>query len=123
MFDKARKHKPKKQMRKLNWVKVPKNMAVGSSTLWHKSAKGDVDTTVVIDPVAVEELFSRQEVKKSAKGDEETKKKQPSVVREGVRVRECENEGVGEGGREGEREGVRVREWGREGGCESRERK
>ena len=82
VFDKARKHKPKKQMRKLNWVKVPKNMAAGTSTLWHKSAKGEADSVVFIDPVTVEELFSRQEIKKSVKGEEEAKKKQPSVVRE-----------------------------------------
>jgi len=80
VFDQARRHKPKKQMRKLNWVKVPKNMAVASSTLWHKSAKGEEEMKVVVNPVVVEELFSREEIKKKAKGEEEEKKKQPSVV-------------------------------------------
>ena len=87
VFDQARRHKPKKQMRKLNWVKVPKNMAVASSTLWHKSAKGEEEMKVVINPVVVEELFSREEIKKKAKGEEEEKKKQPSVVSQCKRVK------------------------------------
>ena len=70
-------------MRKVNWVKVSKNAAVNTSALWHHSAKGAMELPVRINPVVVEELFARAEVKKSAKGKEDeggAKKKQSSVV-------------------------------------------
>lgn len=77
VFEKARKHKPMKQMKKVNWVKVPKTLAVGTNTLWH-ATKEEMDVQVSIDPVELEDLFSRQELKKDKKPEAE--KKQPSVV-------------------------------------------
>ena len=80
-IERARKHKPKKQMKKVNWVKVSKNAASGTGTLWQKSAKGEVDVKVDIDPVSVEDLFARPEMKKAKKdGGDQEKGKQPAVV-------------------------------------------
>ncbi len=68
-------------MKKLNWVKVPQRDASSNSALWSKSLRGEFDTKINIDPSTVEELFSRAEVKKAKKTEEEgEKKKQPSVV-------------------------------------------
>lgn len=81
-FEAARKHKPVKPMKKLNWVKVSQRDACSQSALWSKSLKGDFDTKVDIDPTTVEELFSRAEIKKAKKGEKEgeAKPKEPSVV-------------------------------------------
>ena len=82
-IERARKHKPQKQMKKVNWVKVSKNVASCSGALWQKSAKGEEDIKVDIDPVSVEDLFARPEIKKVKKGDgDKEKEKQPAVVRE-----------------------------------------
>ena len=83
----ARKHKPVKPMKKLNWVKLSQREVNNKSALWAKSLKGEFDTKVDIDPTAVEELFSRAEVKKAKKGEgEETKAKEPSVVSSCYRI-------------------------------------
>lgn len=82
-FEAARKHKPLKPMKKLNWVKVSQRDASSASALWSKSLKGNFDTKVSIDPLTVEELFARAEVKKAKKAEadgEAQKSKQPSVV-------------------------------------------
>ena len=79
-FERARKHKPRKQMRKLNWIKVPKNATDSPTALWHPSTKGGAGLKVIVDPEGVEVLFSRAVVeKKKPKGEEEEKKKS-SVV-------------------------------------------
>lgn len=65
-------------MKKLNWVKVSRNQANHTSALWSKSLHGVMETKVDIDPLQVEELFARDEVKKKKK--EEEKPKQPTVV-------------------------------------------
>jgi hypothetical protein len=83
-FEAARKHKPVKPMKKLNWVKVSQRDASNNAAMWSKSLRGEFDTKITIDPSTVEALFSRDEVKKAKKGasdEEEGKKsKQPSVV-------------------------------------------
>ena len=85
-FEAARRHKPQKPMKKLNWVKVSQREASSNSALWSKSLRGEFDTKVMIDPSTVEELFSRAEVKKAKKGEAEgdKKDKHPSVVSPGL---------------------------------------
>ena len=78
-FEKARKHKPKKQMRKVNWTKLPKNVATKTSALWHLSTKQDAESKIDIDTTDLEEMFARADVKKKEKKEEE-KSKQPTVV-------------------------------------------
>ncbi len=81
-FEAARKHKPLKPMKKLNWVKVSHMQASSDQAMWAKSVRGDMDTKVSIDPGQVEELFSRAEIKKVVKTQEDKEKpKQSSVVR------------------------------------------
>ena len=81
-IERARKHKPKKQMKKVNWVKLSKNAASDTGAVWHKSAKGEEDIKVDIDPESVEDMFARPEIKKAKKdGEDKEKEKQPSVVR------------------------------------------
>ena len=79
-IERARKHKPQKQMKKVNWVKVSKNTASGTGALWQKTAKGEEDVKVDIDPASVEDLFARPEIKKAKKDGDKEKEKQPSVV-------------------------------------------
>ena len=80
-IERARKHKPKKQMKKVNWVKLSKNVASGTGALWQKSAKGETDISIDIDPVCVEDLFSRPDTKKVKKDSrDKEKEKQPAVV-------------------------------------------
>lgn len=70
-------------MRKVNWVKVPRNVATKPNTLWHPSTKDDEKTEpkVRVDSDTVEELFARAEVMKKAKGDEgEEKAAKPKVI-------------------------------------------
>ena len=82
-IEKARKHKPQKQMKKVNWVKVSKNVASCTGALWQKSAKGEEDIKVDFDSASVEDLFARPEIKKAKKdGGDKEKEKQPAVVRE-----------------------------------------
>lgn len=77
MFDTARRYKPRKRMRKVNWVKVPKSKAVRDSAVW----QDETDLSVDIQPEQVEELFSRAEIKKKDKGEEEAAKpKGPTTV-------------------------------------------
>ena len=61
-------------MRKVNWVKVPRNVATKPSTLWHPSTKDDdkAEPKVAVDMETVEDLFSRAEVGKKEKGTGET---------------------------------------------------
>jgi hypothetical protein len=81
-IERARKHKPQKQMKKVNWVKVSKNVASCSGALWQKSVKGEEDIKVDFDPASVEDLFARPEIKKAKKdGGDKEKEKQPAVVR------------------------------------------
>ena len=58
-------------MRKVNWVKVPRNRVVQHATLWRAPS---TDLKVDIEPGQVEELFARVEVTKKEKKEEETKK-------------------------------------------------
>lgn len=71
-------------MRKVNWVKVPRNVATKPTTLWHQSTQEDekVEPKVSVDSTTVEELFSRAEVLKKAKGAEggEEKAATPKVI-------------------------------------------
>ena len=95
-FEAARKHKPVKPMKKLNWVKVSQRDASNNSALWSKSLRGEFDTKITIDPSTVEELFSRAEIKKANKAKDEEdgqKSKQPSVVS----VPYCPSEGMRSG--------------------------
>lgn len=62
LFHIARSHHPKKQMKKLNWVKVPQKVATRSGTLWEKSSTGDDQPKIAISVEELEELFSRKEV-------------------------------------------------------------
>lgn len=90
-FEAARKHKPVKPMKKLNWVKVSQRDASNNNALWSKSLRGEFDTKVTIDPSTVEELFSRAEIKKANKAKDEVdgdKPKQPSVVSDSYCLRE-----------------------------------
>ena len=72
-YEVARKHKPRKQMRKVNWVKVPRNVATKPTTLWHPSTKDDekVEPKIRVDMETVEDLFSRAEIVKKGKGEKE----------------------------------------------------
>ena len=83
-YEIARKHKPRKQMRKVNWVKVPRNVATKPSTLWHPSTKEDekAEPKVEVDLNTVEDLFSRVEVVKKPKGEKEAEEKvaKPKVI-------------------------------------------
>ena len=85
-LERARKHRPVKKMKKVNWVKLSKNAASCSGTLWQKSAKGETDVKVDIDPDSVEDLFAQPERKKVKKDDGE-KEKQPSVVQKNIIIR------------------------------------
>ena len=78
-IERARKHRPVKKMKKVNWVKLSKNVASCTGTLWQKSAKGETDIKIDIDPGSVEDLFAQPEIKK-AKKDSGEKEKQPAVV-------------------------------------------
>lgn len=62
LFDMARSHHPKKQMKKLNWVKVPQKIATRSGTLWEKSFTGVNQPNITICVEELEELFSRKEI-------------------------------------------------------------
>ena len=79
-FAAARKHKPAKPMKKLNWVKVSQRLAGCSGTLWAPSVGGGLEAKVEVDPFQVEDLFSRVEVKKVTKEDGAGAKSKPTVV-------------------------------------------
>ena len=83
LFEQARHHKPKKVMRKLNWVKVAKTTASGPTTLWHQTVSGTTGLKVNIDPEGVESLFAQAVIKKKTKTEEagEKEKKKSAVVR------------------------------------------
>ena len=68
-------------MRKVNWVKVPRNVATKPSTLWHPSTKDDerVEPKVHVNTETVEELFSRAEIVKKTKEQGEVEAK-PKVI-------------------------------------------
>ncbi|XP_064401123.1 inverted formin-2-like isoform X3 [Halichondria panicea] len=82
LFEQARHHKPKKVMRKLNWVKVAKTTASGPTTLWHQTVSGTTGLKVNIDPEGVESLFAQAVIKKKTKTEEagEKEKKKSAVV-------------------------------------------
>ena len=71
-------------MRKVNWVKVPRNVATKPSALWHPSTKDDekAEPKVCVDMATVEDLFSRAEVVKKVKGGggEEEAAAKPKVI-------------------------------------------
>lgn len=71
-------------MRKVNWVKIPRNQATKPSTLWHPSTKDDeqLEPKVRVNMDTVEELFSRAEIvkKNKEKDGEEEKVAKPKVV-------------------------------------------
>ena len=69
-------------MRKVNWVKVPKNVATKPTALWHPSAKDDekAEPKVLVNMETVEDLFSRAEVTKKEKGGEEEVAAKPKVI-------------------------------------------
>ena len=70
-------------MRKVNWVKVPRSVATKPTALWHPSTKDDekVEPRVSVDMETVEDLFSRAEVVKKAKGGgEEEVATKPKVI-------------------------------------------
>ncbi|CAI8013171.1 FH2 domain-containing protein 1 [Geodia barretti] len=70
-------------MRKVNWVKVPRSVATKPTALWHPSTKDDekVEPRVSVDMETVEDLFSRAEVVKKAKGGgEEEVAARPKVI-------------------------------------------
>jgi hypothetical protein len=79
-FDKARAHKPTKQMKKLNWEKLHKNTAIKTGTMWHKAVVPGAEPKVKLVTNEIEELFSRVEIVKGKKEKEETDQKKPSVV-------------------------------------------
>ena len=70
-------------MKKVNWVKVPRNLATKPSALWHPSTKDSTSQPkVTVDMDTVEELFARPEVKKGGgeKAVPEEEKAKPKVV-------------------------------------------
>ena len=64
----SRGYKPTKQMKKLNWEKLPHRVAAKSGTVWEPTAAPTAKTRVSISAEHVVELFSRQEVVKNKKG-------------------------------------------------------
>ena len=61
--EKARAYKPRKKMNKVNWSVIKKGRATDAGVIWQKAAEGEMDTKVDVDPVKVEELFAKPEVK------------------------------------------------------------
>ena len=70
-------------MKKVNWVKIPRNQATKPNALWHPASKDEeLEPKVHVDMDTVEELFSRAEVvkKEKAKDGGEEKEAKPKVV-------------------------------------------
>ena len=81
-IDSARKHKPCKSMRKVNWTKVPKNVAMTPSSVWHKCDSAEIGNIIKVDIGQVEELFCRDEVTTKSTTDAKEPPK-PTVVSSG----------------------------------------
>ena len=58
----ARSHTPSKNMKKLNWQKIPQHVATRSGTLWEVSTNLSLQPKVDIKFDELEELFARKEV-------------------------------------------------------------
>ena len=82
IFDITRSHRPTKQMKKLNWQKVTKQVATKNGTIWERAAiPQSPDTpTLSISPAEVEELFSRPEIVKKKGKEEEKQETKSSIV-------------------------------------------
>ena len=77
-FDIARTYRPSRQMKKLNWQKVSRQVAVKTGTIWEKAATPQaVGPKLSIKAEEVEELFSRPQVVKQKKGESGAEKEQP----------------------------------------------
>ena len=80
LFDVARTHRPSKQMKKLNWEKLNKRVADKNGTLWHRSSTPDIEPKVKVQVIEIEELFSRPQIVRQAKGKEDEKEEKKSTV-------------------------------------------
>ena len=80
LFDVARTHRPSKQMKKLNWEKLNKRVADKNGTLWHRGSAPDIEPKVKVQVIEIEELFSRPEIVRQAKGKEDEKEEKKSTV-------------------------------------------
>ena len=77
----ARSHTPSKNMKKLNWQKIPQHVATRAGTLWEVSSNVSIQPKVDIKFHELEELFARKEVTNQRSMDSTgSLKMSPSVV-------------------------------------------